>query len=452
MDKRNNIKNKSTERRQQGITRIAVCGFKSLNREQHIEVKPLTILAGANSSGKSSIMQPLLLLKQTLEAQYDPGALLLNGPNVRLTSAEQLLSKNSNIDCKNRFFVKFDCLDNWELKLTYAKELKKGLDIVDMHFYEKEVGRKIKLYSGMSQEEIIESIPTDLKQLVEQLKLKNNEILKWSINRKRCFLYIAVKKETGLKSFTIFEDISPTSLVQHEIERIIHLPGLRGNPERTYNISAIGSEFPGTFENYVASVVYHWQSTKNMNLKLLCDALETMGLTWKVEAKQVDDTKVELKVGRLAHGKKGGAKDLVSIADVGFGVSQTLPVMVALLVAKPGQIVYLEQPEIHLHPKAQFALSKIIADAANRGVKVIIETHSELLLLGVQALVAEGKLLPKKVKLHWFTRSKDGSTEIKSADLDKSGSFGDWPEDFSEIALNAQSEYMDAAERQRLTI
>src|SRR5579864_7024428 len=75
-----------------GITSISVAGYKSLAREQTIEIRPLTILAGANSSGKSSIMQPLLLLKQTLEAPYDPGPLLLDGPNVNFTSAEQLFS------------------------------------------------------------------------------------------------------------------------------------------------------------------------------------------------------------------------------------------------------------------------------------------------------------------------------------------------------------------------
>src|SRR5579863_5461970 len=85
-----------SERSKEGITGITVGGFKSIIQERKIEVRPLTILAGANSSGKSSIMQPLLLLKQTLEAPYDPGALLLNGPNVRFTLVDQLLSRKSN--------------------------------------------------------------------------------------------------------------------------------------------------------------------------------------------------------------------------------------------------------------------------------------------------------------------------------------------------------------------
>ena len=76
-----------------GITRIAVKGFKSISKRQSIDITPLTILAGANSSGKSSIMQTLLMLKQTLEATYDPGPFKIDGPNVKFTSSQQLLSK-----------------------------------------------------------------------------------------------------------------------------------------------------------------------------------------------------------------------------------------------------------------------------------------------------------------------------------------------------------------------
>ncbi len=72
------------------ISRIAVSGFKSIQKKQEIELRPLTILAGANSSGKSSMIQLLLLLKQTLEAPYDPGPLLLRGPNVEFSEAKQM--------------------------------------------------------------------------------------------------------------------------------------------------------------------------------------------------------------------------------------------------------------------------------------------------------------------------------------------------------------------------
>ena len=85
----------STDRTNQPIewTEIGVSGFKSFAEDTKIKLGALTILAGTNSSGKSSIMQPFLLMKQTLEAAYDPGALLLDGPNISFTSSEQFITK-----------------------------------------------------------------------------------------------------------------------------------------------------------------------------------------------------------------------------------------------------------------------------------------------------------------------------------------------------------------------
>ena len=87
----------------------------------------------------------------------------------------------------------------------------------------------------------------------------------------------------------------------------------------------------------------------------------------------------------------------------------------------------------------------MLADAAKRGVRVVVETHSSLLLLGVQTLVAEGEFPPELVKFHWFSRNKDGITEVSSTDVDEVGAYGEWPEDFADVNLNAQSGYIKAA-------
>ena len=150
-------------------------------------------------------------------------------------------------------------------------------------------------------------------------------------------------------------------------------------------------------------------------------------------------------------GQRGGARDLVNIADVGFGLSQALPVVVALLAARPGQIVYVEQPEIHLHPRAQVQLAEVLASAARRGVRVIVETHSALILRSVQTLVAKGRIDSESVLLHWFSRrASDGASEVASTRLDSEGAFGDWPEDFDEVLLNAEKAYLDAVEQKKL--
>jgi predicted ATPase len=115
------------------------------------------------------------------------------------------------------------------------------------------------------------------------------------------------------------------------------------------------------------------------------------------------------------------------------------------------RFVYLEEPEIHLHPRAQTKLADILARAAKRGVRVVAETHSTLLLTAIQTLVAKGELSPDLVKLHWFQRDpKTGITQVNSADLDENGAFGDWPEDFDAVALDAEGAYLDAVEGRKV--
>ncbi|GAA4363201.1 hypothetical protein GCM10023185_31730 [Hymenobacter saemangeumensis] len=140
---------------------------------------------------------------------------------------------------------------------------------------------------------------------------------------------------------------------------------------------------------------------------------------------------------------------MVNIADVGIGVSQVLPILVALIAAQEGQIVYVEQPELHLHPRAQVVMAELLAEAANRGVRVIVETHSSLLLLTVQTLIAENKIKNTDVGLHWFARDAKGATQVEYKQPDEDGSYGEWPEDFGDVEMKAQREYLDAATRRQ---
>lgn len=441
----------------EGITRISVKGFKSLAEECSIEVRPLTILAGANSSGKSSIMQPLLMMKQTLEATYDPGPLLLDGPNVRFTSVNQFMPKfNSSggywispgslnkfgVDLIHQFSLGLELENSMSFNESFIIKKSYEIDIGEISF-QNEYGNTI-LRPKMTHDEMSSAFLLARRPGWTRNYFKNelnNKVPKLIIERNRFFLEL--KLITGDDEY--ITQLNRT--FSNAILSLIHLPALRGNPERNYKKTSTGPRFPGTFEIYAASIIHNWQANRDPRLHALGAALEVLGLTWKVGARAIDDVSFEVMVGRLIHKKNDDSNDMVSIADVGFGLSQTLPVLVALLAAEPGQLVYIEQPEIHLHPKAQMAMAQILAEAANRGVRVVVETHSSMLLLGVQSLVAEGKLSPDKVKLHWFKRRpEDGVTEVSSADLDKAGAFGDWPEDFSSAEMDADIRYIHAAE------
>lgn len=239
---------------------------------------------------------------------------------------------------------------------------------------------------------------------------------------------------------------SHSVLIAKELRELIHVPGLRGNPERVHAKTTSDPAFPGTFDRYVATILADWQSVDDPRLRLLEAMLADLGLTREISARRLNDTQLELMVGRLPETDSDGT-DLVSVADVGFGVSEVLPVLVAPLVAQNGQLVYIEQPELHLHPRAQYRLARIMAETAKRGVRLVVETHSALLLLQVRTLMAKGRLEPESVRLHWFSRDReDGMASIQGADLDESGAFGDWPEDFADVELSAEGAYLDAVE------
>lgn len=425
------------------ITSIKLRGFKSFKDECQITIKPLTLLAGSNSSGKSSIFQPILMMKQTLNEVYDPGALQLNGANVKFTHVEQLITKNSDT---KEFYVEIGNGSHNTVKMTYEKkgQSKSGLDIKSMTI--KDEGKEFTVEPDCElDEETLNIILQELPGFFGDI-MKSEPNYYPKIGRNRCFLEFSIFDEDTKSAFV---SRSFVGLMQSSIREIIHLPGLRGNPERNYPLTAIDFEkmsFSGTFEKYVASIIANWIDTNNTkNLIKLKGYLKQLSLANNIETKYISDTEISLHVSRF---NKGNKDDLVSIADVGLGVSQTLPILVALLMAKRGQMVYIEQPEIHLHPRAQYELATIFADAIKRGIILVIETHSAVLLRGIQTAVVNEKIEKDQVALHWFSCNQNtGYSYVNSANLDENGAFGDWPEDFDDTTLLAESNYLDAVEK-----
>ncbi len=438
---------------------MTVGGFKSIGKPLALPIGGLTVLAGTNSSGKSSFLQPLLLLKQTLESSYDPGSLLLNGANARFTSPDQIQPKLPEPTGDLSISITLD--EQSSVDLTFTRLAKRSLGVSEMGIRKAPGLEGVRLSLGMELERLREVIaerlrsegPHPMRPIGEETALQRINEARWTVFRDRVFLRIGEEVTADPSGSSLMSQILLTStLFQLDseafgtaIRSVIHVPGVRGNADRSYPRAAVGDTFVGTFENYTASVVESWQADRAGELAALASDLQSLGLTWKVAAQETEDSRVELVVGRTPRPRRGGARDLVSIADVGIGVSQVLPVLVALRVARWGQLVYIEQPEMHLHPRAQVTLAAVFAEAAQRGVQVVVETHSSALLLGLQTLVAEGTLDRQLVKLHWFSRDAQGRTQVSSAALDESGAFGEWPVDFDDVLASSQDAYLTAA-------
>jgi AAA15 family ATPase/GTPase len=411
----------------EAITVIEIEGFKSIRDRIRIEFRPLTVIAGANSSGKSSAMQPLLLIKQTIESSVKQKVFALNGSILKFTSSRQLFWKFGEMAS---FALKVD-LGGESIEVVYGFS-GEGLEVLSTKLETKRFELLFdKVHNNSELVNFTFSYEEKPPQLHTDMNLIGNGWYLFANVGVFTAKYIRSNGSNNIKKY------------QEAISQIIYLPGLRGNPESSYRFTEETERFFGVFPPYVAGILLDWQRHAPTKLEQLTSYLAQLGLTQRISIRKLNDIEAEISVGRLPNTTSD--HDLINITNVGIGVSQVLPLLVALLVAKPGQMVYIEQPEIHLHPKAQVALAQALADAANRGVVVVIETHSMLILRGIQERVASGNLAPEKTMLHWFTRNDEGVTQVRSTALDATGAYGEWPEDFADIQSDIDMRYVEAA-------
>ena len=470
------------------LSALNISGFTSHRAEQRVHIRPLTILSGANSSGKSSAIKPLLLLKQTLDSPFDPGPLLINGPNVAFSSYDQMFTRYTNEETAPAFTISMS-IDDAKITSTFRQTTDQTIDVGSTKYeYFLDSSRRglavhLNLDPKMNSEDIERQLPNVIRHraslaadsfrssaeggfseltstLLQRLSdhpgfseaAKSDLLLtfeselrddSWGVERNRCFLKASLSK-FALELFALEPATHPANNFVEAIRSTIHIPAIRKSSLRSQPLADFDEHFQGTFDHYTASVVAKWESDGDTRMQRLIRSLRDLNLTSNISARRVSDAAVEVRIARPGVKGKSSSSDLVSLADVGAGVSCVLPILVALEVAMAGQIVYAEQPETHLHPRAQYGLARALARAANRGVRVIVETHSSLLLLHIQTLVGRGELQPEDVALHWFSLDRDGFSSIKCVHPDRHGRTGDWPEDFADTEMDASSAFLRA--------
>jgi predicted ATPase len=152
-----------------------------------------------------------------------------------------------------------------------------------------------------------------------------------------------------------------------------------------------------------------------------------------------------------------GSRDWVDLPDVGFGISQVLPVLVQCFYAPSGSIILMEQPEIHLHPSAQSALADVMIDVirsrengTDRNIQLIIETHSEHFLRRLQRRIAEDVISQEKVSAYFadVTRSP---AKLEPLQIDIFGNILNWPENFFGDEMGDITEQAKAAMKKRMS-
>jgi predicted ATPase len=143
----------------------------------------------------------------------------------------------------------------------------------------------------------------------------------------------------------------------------------------------------------------------------------------------------EQDTSRIAIGETGRPRNYRA-TNVGFGVSYTLPIVLLLLSSKPDDVLLIENPEAHIHPRGQSKIVELMALAAHNGIQVIIETHSDHIINGVRVAIKQRKISNNNVAINFFRKNiETGISNIEQIHVDEKGELNEWPEDFFDQSM-----------------
>lgn len=431
---------------------LRIQNFKGWKDTGQIRLAPLTVIFGANSAGKSSLGHLLLALKQTAQSND-------NKRPLHLGDDKSMIDLGTFKECLHNHDVtqplKFDL--EWELPLSLriqdvikkksytGNRLSLAVDFsankndqptIDSLEYklikENECNLNVKFYHTDEGKPELESSP---------LTLVRNKGKPWPLEEPLKFYRISDQSRARFQNADYLIDLALET--EKMFSSIQYLGPLRDHPKRTYLWSGETPENVGQKgELAVPALLAAKTQERMLNRgprmhrypfdKFIANWLMDLGIIHDFSVKPVAEGRKEYEVLLKTHSKSSEVK----ITDVGIGVSQVLPALVQAFYCAPNSTVWMEQPEIHLHPQVQAELADVLIsatqaleDGKERNTQIIMESHSEHFLNRLQRRVAEGTVSSEDVAVY-FCRRAGSKTELEPLKLNLYGEIENWPENF----------------------
>lgn len=350
------------------IREIELTNFKCFSKLE-LQMKGLNIFSGINSMGKSTVIQSLLLLRQSHENNALNKGLYLNGKYVSIGTGKDLLyseaeSEKIGIRVK-RETEEFDGQYEYNSASDYLKRIDKSVNKSSFNLFE----------SGF------EFISAD--RLGPQLSYSKS------------YYEVHERRSMGLHG-----EYAVHFLFENKNEKI----------ENEYVL------YPGEDNNNFLFQTEKWMSEISPGIRIDFENYESAN-------------SVSPRIRQM--NKSESVSNYYSIRNVGFGISYVLPIVLSILKAQKGDLLILENPEAHLHPKGQRKMGELVARAAESGVQIILETHSDHLLNGVRLSVKEKVINENKIQVNFFQNNPlTGKKEVLNPTILKDGRMSFWPDGF----------------------
>ena len=350
------------------IDKVEIKNFKSL-RDITIELSNLTLVTGRNSGGKSSFIQSLLLLKQNEDNFYTriPKPFIINGEYTELGNKKDILFQDA---------------------------------------YEEDI---IIVISSSENTTSIRFNNRDLKIFLETPS--DSDIFELYNIFDTTFQYITTDRITPSITYALSDESIEQNQIGFRGEYTAHY--LAENRRKNLNIEAL--RHPQSITNQLLENVSLW-------LNEISEGIEISATVYS-ELQQVNLTY------QYTYGEN--TTDRYTPLNVGFGITYVLPIIVAILKAKPDDLLIIENPETHLHPSAQSQVAELCAIASANGVQIIVETHSDHFLNGIRVATKKDILQPEDSQIYFFRKDKNElETNIDKLNIDSEGRVDNWPKGF----------------------
>ena len=442
---------------------ISLENYKCFKEKTDIDIAPLTVLCGVNSSGKSSILKSLLMLKQSVDGNYNENSILLNGRYTLNGTFEDIVTNrkiSKPIVISNSFKIKYhnflstfekdsirsisNILNihkndeiNFYFNITIKNKAKNQNDnciasytiSIDVFSNDKNTTHTIKLVNIKEEKFDIE---IDIKTLGEKFTLSNCSCNFKGLSLSSVYVENDWKHNEREKVLNIIYSLF--NFVPLQYAGIKYIAPLRNEPSRIYTISQDKNDV-GLYGEFTPQTIYF---NKDNNLKYLQPPQNDIFTFHKEDTTFINHLNSwcnYLGIDNIVFNENDEYKEVLKIkigesnfVDVGFGVSQILPILTTGLLMKQNESLILQQPEIHLHPKMQMNFADFILGLAYTQKNIIIETHSDHIINRLLRRLIEDPRLINRVKFYFI--DKNSEPQISSIEMNPVNGFINAPLDF----------------------
>lgn len=443
------------------ITEYQIKNFKCFADTGPLALGRITVLLGCNSSGKSSLLQPLQMLAQTLASENPNIRLATHSPRDFGRYFEWVHGGDTELDFGCRLVLDRIILDS--VTMASKRGRNSWQPSLDLTFGAAGTRGKLKRPG-------LKSLSLSLRPLTQRHAKDFAEGLTWTFSfdrsgrvsatfngesvdprglRMRNFLPSDYEWDKPVELYVSNHAVLQLPRYFYSLDRpfraafdLVQVDPIRPAIPRVLQSNDMDPRESSCSTTTILSSLYRFKTSSKPEWKKFRAYMnhwlgQELGFIKGFDLTEIDPHRELFAI----HGTDAKTGALVNLADTGYGVAQVLPVLLQLYFSRPGQLVLIEEPELHLNPAAQRVLFDLVQDFASQDRQIVVETHSEHLLLRLRRRSIEQPELRQMIRLYYVERV-EGRSELRELPLTEDGRLDNWPEGFLNEAFEESVELM----------